>query len=167
MLYRSSCFTADHFISCLDFASYRFELKASLLSASCLQRRSVYEGLVTSQISRGLESAGPPASAAPSASCPSTGTVSCRPAYLPIHTWNSDRMLLHCHRQTSVAGKLHEQCSMLEEEGFRQPVFRCPAHNIVTKINGINSFNYTHFLMQVSQCTYVGKRNRFLRQIVC
>ena len=42
---------------------------------------------------------------------------------------------------------------MLEEEGFRQPVFRCPAHNIVTKINGINSFNYTHFLMQVSQCT--------------
>ena len=40
---------------------------------------------------------------------------------------------------------------MLEEAGFRQPVFRCPAYNIITKINGINSFNYSHFLMQVSQ----------------
>ena len=50
---------------------------------------------------------------------------------------------------------------MLEEEGFRQPVFRCPAHNIITKINGINSFNYTHFLMQVSgESMYICRKKK-------
>ena len=46
-------------------------------------------------------------------------------------------------------GKLYEGCNMLEHDGFLIRVFYCPIYNTVNKINGINSFTWDDFLMQV------------------
>ena len=46
-------------------------------------------------------------------------------------------------------GKLNEGCNMLEHDGFLIRVFYCPIFNTVNKINGINSFNWNDFIMQV------------------
>jgi len=37
-------------------------------------------------------------------------------------------------------GVLYDKCIVFTEGGFTYPAFRCPVKNIITKINGINSF---------------------------
>ena len=36
-----------------------------------------------------------------------------------------------------------DECILFNEEDFLYPIFRCPIRNITTKINGINSFNFS------------------------
>ena len=47
-------------------------------------------------------------------------------------------------------GKYYDQCTMLEEDNFILPVFRCPVFDTVNKINGTNSYTYEDLVQQVS-----------------
>ena len=47
-------------------------------------------------------------------------------------------------------GKYYDQCTMLEEDGFILPVFRCPIYDTVNKINGTNGYTYEDLVLQVS-----------------
>ena len=46
-------------------------------------------------------------------------------------------------------GKYYDQCTMLEEDNFILPVFRCPIYDTVNKINGTNSYTYEDLVQQV------------------
>merc|ERR1719195_339105 len=48
-------------------------------------------------------------------------------------------------------GKYYDQCTMLEEDNFILPVFRCPVCDTVNKINGTNSYTYEDLVQQQDQ----------------
>jgi len=51
-------------------------------------------------------------------------------------------------------GKKYDECILLDEEDFVYPIFRCPIRDITTKIDGINSFEFSSLVEGICLSDY-------------
>ena len=72
---------------------------------------------------------------------PDDGENTCRNTQSNIDQYH--KIEFECKFPFYYNGRSYNECILLNEDGFVYPVFRCPIRDIKTKINGVNSFNFS------------------------
>jgi len=68
-----------------------------------------------------------------------------------------ENLEIECKFPFYYEGKLYDECILLDEEGFLYPIFRCPIRDITTKIDGINSFEFTGLVQGICLSNFSDK----------